>query len=1234
MKRVKGRKITNSKKAMLVTAILTSLISAPSWTEAAEEADTWTVSYGGIPVAELNILHQDEGLGYEGDYFITPAEYELDESLVKGSLKALYYWTDMLSLRGKNSTPWQIYVTTQEDLQNASALSNFFTANGTTDKMVYPNTNYITESFQGIRNLTPITFDLAASEDPFPAGDYAYSRIIIGKYMGAHREGAIDGWWVDGDTVLPTNEHAADYIAIFRHELGHALGIAINDVTTDENGEELSGGNIPVNDKNEYYKRFDDSLNNWSSHLVDQNLNPAKPGMQIMTSDFFNDLKKDHPEVKESDYFIVDNGEGDNGDNLTGRQGYAFFIGSDVTAALDGGTFYGVNGLPVKGWEKEDGIFTFEGSHIETAGIMSHRSYRNYTTFLEAELAVMNDIGYDIDRKAYYGRSIYNNGRTLINTQGYFARNADGTAYLNNTFSKVPLGIGLHIYGYDNNITQAANILTVGDGGTGVRVDGVNNTLIIPENTEIHADGYRGNGILVAYGRNHTVNQAGTVTANGEGGTGIRFDFGSNLLGAPDSEYRGSYIRYSRDIDDDGNITEAENLKLTKMDSDEFNSVADELNGPMVDNYNLSGTLSGDENAIYIGKNAFVKNININDGAKIYGNITSDWKQFGDAAYEGAYDEDEDNDNRDVLRLQYKGNFGKNGYWYSDYIPDLVTNLNFNTNLTYNGDITGEDNMKVNVNNGTLTYNGTANVVSVNVAEDAALYGGNFIVNEISDDDFASDFTDDTTGNFYNYGSIGANSENSNMNIEGNLVSNGELRGFAGGDNGQIIVDGKASINGSMLSVTNALPNEQMEVLQADEIEGTLGNTTKPYAATGMLNTIGIIDGTTLKVTTSASNNLGPIDSTQQQAYDAMTDMQLHLSANGDGRVNEMRDLYSMDSGEAKAALTAIASSPAPNNMVMTQSNTMTSHLLSARLSEAFASKEVKVAIPTSKLDDGKDDKALTMDMKLAQPVDNDFWFKVARNWGEGSGSSYYQGTTMAGGWDRAYGKHWRAGAFVSYGQFSFADNLSHNGVKDTRVGLYGGYSNGPHNGYVYLDYGWINNDLTRRLTGLDLQAKADYNSRILELGGEYKYDLNAKNMKIWHISPYANVQLSQLWQDGYTERGAGIFGHRVDSQSNTYFAGGLGLEFKRYLSKGSYALRLGVKHAFTGADPKFTYGYVGNDTKRYELRGQQDKTHFIMSIGGEAEFAPGWTLAGDLAFQKGSHDKDIMASVTFRRMW
>ena len=125
----------------------------------------------------------------------------------------------------------------------------------------------------------------------------------------------------------------------------------------------------------------------------------------------------------------------------------------------------------------------------------------------------------------------------------------------------------------------------MGTGAAGVRVDGTGNTLIVPKETEIHADGPRATGLMVTYGSGHTVEQAGTVTALGEGGTGVRFDFGSSSNGARD-EYRGSYIRYirtvqGRDSANPGAIGEAKNLPLSDMDADTYNANKDELKGAL-----------------------------------------------------------------------------------------------------------------------------------------------------------------------------------------------------------------------------------------------------------------------------------------------------------------------------------------------------------------------------------------------------------------------------------------------------------------------------------------------------------------------------------------------------------------------------------------------------------------------------------------------------------------------------
>ena len=129
-------------------------------------------------------------------------------------------------------------------------------------------------------------------------------------------------------------------------------------------------------------------------------------------------------------------------------------------------------------------------------------------------------------------------------------------------------------------------------------------------------------------------------------------------------------------------------------------------------------------------------------------------------------------------------------------------------------------------------------------------------------------------------------------------------------------------------------------------------------------------------------------------------------------------------------------------------------------------------------------------------------------------------------------------------------------------------------------------------------------------------------------------MQYSHLKQKAYNETGAGIYNQQVNAKSNGYFAGQLGVEFKRVLANGNYAARIGVKHAFTGADPELNFSYEGDSGNSYTLKNNQNKTHFVLSIGGENYFKNGWILGGDVGFQKGSHDKDLTASVMLRKVW
>ena len=1212
-------------------AILAALTAGVNFVGQAEAYESDIVDYNGRQMIDFAFFN-------EGEY---KSQYTLSADLKTGIKSAASYWSEMLGPRSGFSSPWPISVYAERNVQNAYAEA----VSVKDGKSV--GENYVAQMLQGKITLDPLDFHLFVDAKEIDdvrkqmgMGTYAFSNICIGQHFGANRSGAIDGWWVDADTVLADNEQAADFIGCFRHEMGHALGIGadIEGCGWDGSGIEEEKDLVHYGRNNlALFKFSDDAVDKdfWNYHLIDQNGNHAKPGMLIVTSEGFNLLKEKNPAAQMSDCFIVDEGN------------FAYFVGDHVTEVLAGATFGGVSGLPVNAFEKNrKGVYKeyFDGSHLQTPGMMSHRSYSNYTSFMEAELAVMQDIGYDFDRKAYFGHSVYGNGQTINNTQGFSARNAEGTAYTS-AYSQVPLGIGLHVFGSHNDVTQAADILTEGTGAAGIRVDGEGNSIHVPVTTKIHADGTNGKGILFAYGRNQNLDVAGTVTATGTGGNAVEFNFGSSSNGALD-EYRGSYIRYSRDVSEyTGEIIKAENLVLNDMDANTYNASADELNGEMVTDFNLSGRIAGSKNAVYIGKNAFVKNINVQKGADITGTITSDWKHFSEE--EGIYATEKtvsyQNKNGDTgnmetktgtiepLKLRYQGK----AYTYTDYIPDLVTNLNFDMQdgaMLYRGNISGSDNMKMNVTSGALVYTGAADVVNVNVAKGAGLFGGTYTVNDMTSR-MAEGFSDSTTGQFINHGTIGAFSKDTAMAVNGSLVSDGVLSAYGGGSAGHIAVSGNADIDGSTASATNALPGERLAVLKAGAITGTPANPEgKSYAASGMLSTTGAIEGNTLKVATASANNLGEMTAVQAEAYEAMEAMQKNLV--GDARRDEMRSLYSLAPSAAKRTLAEVASSNAPQLAILVQQSTLAGRVISDRLSTAFATEPVEVTIPVNHWVDSDKKDGINVNMDLPVARDNNTWVKFTKNWGDLKGGVNYHGSAVSGGYDRHLSDHWRGGVFLSYQSTNVGAQSGGGNIYDTRFGVYALYHKDAADAYLYADYGWARNKQYRSLGPLGLGAEAKYNSHLAEIGGEYKYDLHAGDGKLWHVSPYAGIQLSWLKQDAYSETGAGIFNQHVAGKSNTYFAGQLGVELKRYLRRGSYGLRFGVKHAFAGADPELSFHYEGYDGKSYGLQNSQDKTHFLFSLSGETEFAKGWFLDGEIRLQKGAHDKDLSAAAQFKRVW
>lgn len=502
--------------------------------------------------------------------------------------------------------------------------------------------------------------------------------------------------------LIPT-DHRADLEVIIFHEIAHALGISADAGVADG------------------VTQFGPTFGSWSSHLFDDNGNPAQPGQAILCS------KCEGPDDPSA--FDV-------------RKDRGYFAGSHVKEVLDGA----MPGVPVRILDVMGDLDDDYMSHIELdRSLMSHQNYRNYTTMMEAELALLQDMGYDIDCRNFFGRSIYGSGLEVINHQGYFARNAAGTAYLDGQANTAARGVGLHIYGSNNRVEQRADIMADGIAAAGIRIDGVENTLSIAPGVRVQANGDYGTGLLVAYGDSHNIIQRGSLEASGKEGVAARLDFGNNLLGN-DTEYRGSYI-----------------WQRAGVDLPQYRAA------PLVSNFDITGSLKGAKAAIYQSVNALAGAINVMRGADIQGDIISDYAQ-----------RDENNQAR-LTRLT----FGLQ----PDAQGQVTAVADNGFDFTYNGNIRGKENLALVAEGGKTTLNGNHQVYSVDIQPGAQLAGN-------------SRYALSDAGLFTNNGLLTAGGPFGQLSIDGNYSQGPQgrlqLMFDSQGQGDRVQISGKSSLSGTL----------------------------------------------------------------------------------------------------------------------------------------------------------------------------------------------------------------------------------------------------------------------------------------------------------------------------------------------------------------------------------------------------------------------------------------------------
>lgn len=254
---------------------------------------------------------------------------------------------------------------------------------------------------------------------------------------------------------------------------------------------------------------------------------------------------------------------------------------------------------------------------------------------------------------------------------------------------------------------------------------------------------------------------------------------------------------------------------------------------------------------------------------------------------------------------------------------------------------------------------------------------------------------------------------------------------------------------------------------------------------------------------------------------------------------------------------------------------------------------------------------------------DVDWWLRSFSEW-ESYGDDAVSGKSrsVAVGMDMNTGKETRTGMYGMYNHTELNGGGAEALQQDWRIGAYMGKQHGAVQQYGYVNYGKLGNHYN------DTWEDVKYRGQIVELGGEYKYDLHHDDGKTYHVSSYVNVQASRYMQKSYRQAIPGYPDLVHPSINNNYLAGETGVELRRELQNGNYAVRLGYKRVFAGEAPEYGYTLEGQPEAGQHYSYDIDKDYLHLMLSGTLKLTKNLSTTAEGAWLEGEHDRELKADV------
>ena len=254
-----------------------------------------------------------------------------------------------------------------------------------------------------------------------------------------------------------------------------------------------------------------------------------------------------------------------------------------------------------------------------------------------------------------------------------------------------------------------------------------------------------------------------------------------------------------------------------------------------------------------------------------------------------------------------------------------------------------------------------------------------------------------------------------------------------------------------------------------------------------------------------------------------------------------------------------------------------------------------------------------------------DWWLRSFGEW-ESYGDDAVSGKSrsVAAGMDMNTGKETRTGIYGMYNHTELNGGAAEALQQDWRIGAYMGKQHGAVQQYGYVNYGKLGNHYN-----WDPWNDNKYRGQIVELGGEYKYDLHHDDGKTYHVSPYVNMQASRYMQKSYRQPALPYGDVQIAAINNNYLAGETGVELRRELQNGNYAVRLGYKRVLAGEEPVIAYEIeIGGYRAEGSYSNAIDKDYLHLTLSGTLKLTKNLSATAEGAWLEGEHDRELKADV------